>query len=105
VTVVPVDEILSPVRNGSAVTFRPIAWANTAREGFMAVPSGCPLLAVEGVGAEHRELARLVDGVVWVQGDETEIDARSLARVGQPGGPQTVEDRRGWMDVGCRRKS
>jgi len=32
-----------------------------------------------------------------VQSDQSEARRRSLARVGQPGGPATVDDLRAWM--------
>jgi len=34
---------------------------------------------------------------VWVQADQLEAEHRNLARVGQPGGPRTIEDHREWM--------
>jgi hypothetical protein len=33
----------------------------------------------------------------WVQADQLEAGHRNLARVGQPGGPRTIEDHREWM--------
>lgn len=55
------------------------------------------MVIVEGVGAGHRESAHLVDALVWVQADESETERRSLARVGEPGGPQTVRHLHEWM--------
>ena len=34
---------------------------------------------------------------MWVQPDQREAGRRSLARLGQPGGPRTVRDLREWM--------
>lgn len=92
-----IDGILMPVRRGESVMFRPPGWAELGREGSIDVPAGCPLLLVEGVGAGHREAAHLVDGLVWVQADQAEAEQRSLARVGQPGGPASVRALREWM--------
>jgi hypothetical protein len=80
---------------GAAPVARP-HWPRL-REGAIAVPAGCPLLVVEGVGAARRECAHLTDASLWVQADEREAERRSLARVGQPGESPTVGDLRGWM--------
>jgi hypothetical protein len=55
------------------------------------------LLIIEGVGAARRETAHLSDAAIWVQSDERKAERRSLARVGQPGGPLTVRHYRDWM--------
>jgi len=92
-----VDGILMPAHRGEPVSFQPPRWAEHGREGAIGVPASCPLLIVEGVGAGRREAAHLVDALVWVQSDMREAGRRSLARVGQPGGPRTVHDLREWM--------
>jgi hypothetical protein len=92
-----VDGILTPVRSGSAVAFQPPRWTEHGRTGFINVPARCPLLIIEGVGAGRREAAVLTDALVWVQSDQREATRRSLARVGQPGGPATLDDLRAWM--------
>jgi hypothetical protein len=92
-----IDGILMPVHRGEPVTFRPPSWAQHGRGGWIDVPASCPLLIVEGVGAGRHEATYLVDALIWVQSDEREAERRSLARVGQPGGSQTVRDLRGWM--------
>ena len=92
-----VDGILMPVHRGERVTFRPPRWAEHGREGSIDVPVRSPLIIIDGVGAGRREAARLVDALVWVQSDQREGERRSLARVGQPGGPQTARDLREWM--------
>jgi len=86
-----------PVHRREPVAFQPPRWAEHGREGFIGVPASCPLLIIEGVGAGRREAAHLVDALVWVQADQREAERRSLARVGQPGGPATVGDLREWM--------
>jgi hypothetical protein len=92
-----IDGILVPVHRGEQVNFRPPRWAEHGRGGSIDVPASCPLLIIEGVGAGRRETAYLVDALVWVQSDQREAERRSLARVGQPGGPRTVRDLREWM--------
>ena len=92
-----IDGILGPVHRGEQVSFRPPRWAEHGRGGSINVPASCPLLIIEGVGAGRRETAYLVDALVWVQSDQREAERRSLARVGQPGGPRTVQDLREWM--------
>lgn len=92
-----IDGILVPVHRGEQVSFRPPRWAEHGRGGFIDVPAGCPLLIIEGVGAGRRETAYLVDALVWVQSDQRQAERRSLARVGQPGGPRTARDLREWM--------
>jgi hypothetical protein len=92
-----VDGILMPMRRGEPVAFQPPRWAEHGREGSIDVPASCPLLVIEGVGAGRREAAHLVDALIWVQSDLREAERRSLARVGQPGGPRTVQDLREWM--------
>jgi hypothetical protein len=92
-----IEGILMPVHGGEPVTFRPPRWAEHGRGGSIEVPASCPLLIIEGVGAGRHELAHLVDALVWVQSDQREAERRSLARVGQPGGPPTVRSLREWM--------
>jgi hypothetical protein len=92
-----IDGILMPVRQGEPVSFRPPRWAEHGRGGSIEVPAGCHLLIIEGVGAGRSEAAHLVDALVWVQSDQREAQRRSLARVGQPGGPRTARDLREWM--------
>jgi hypothetical protein len=65
--------------------------------GSILVPAGCPVLIIEGVGAGRSEVSGLIDALVWVQADQQEAERRSLARIGQPGGPRTVGDYREWM--------
>jgi len=92
-----VGGILMPVHRVEPVAFQPPRWAEHGRRGSIDVPASCPLLIVEGVGAGRREAAHLVDALIWVQSDQREAARRSLARVGQPGGPRTVQDLREWM--------
>lgn len=75
-----IDGILVPVHQGRAVTYRPPPWDEHGREGSIEVPAGCPLLIVEGDGAGRREVAHLIDTLIWVQADERETRRRTAAR-------------------------
>ncbi len=92
-----IDGVLMPFHRGDPVSFRPPRWAEHGRQGSIEVPARCPLLIIEGVGAGRLEVSDLIDALVWVQADQQEAERRSLARVGQPGGPRTVGDHREWM--------
>ena len=92
-----IDGVLVPFHRGEHVSFRPPRWDEHGRRGFIQVPARCPVLIIEGVGAGRSEVSHLIDTLVWVQADQQEAEQRSLARVGQPGGPRTVGSYRGWM--------
>lgn len=92
-----IDGVLVPFRRGEPVSFRPPRWAEHGRQGSIDVPARCPLLIIEGVGAGRSEVSHLIDALVWVQANQQEAERRSLARVGQPGGPRTIGDYRAWM--------
>jgi hypothetical protein len=79
-----IDGILVPVRQGHAVSYRPPRWQEHGREGSLDVQAGCPLLIIEGDGAGRREVAHLIDTVIWVQADERETERRSAARAENP---------------------
>ena len=64
-----------PVHQGQAVSYRPPRWDEHGREGSIEVPVGCPLLIIEGDGAGRREVAHLIDTLIWVQADEQEAAA------------------------------
>ena len=72
--------VLEPLRRGDAVRYRPPGWRTEGRPGAVEVPAGLDLVLVEGVGAGRRELAHLLDAVVWVQSDAAEAERRGLAR-------------------------
>jgi len=78
------ENVLGPVRAGQAVRYRPQAWDDWFRgEGVaIEVPTGCPMLILEGVGAARRELMHAVDTVVWVQADMGKARTRGVARDG-----------------------
>jgi hypothetical protein len=75
-----IDGILVPVHHGQAVSYRPPRWDERGREGSIEVPAGCPLLIIEGDGAGRREVAHLIDALIWVQADEREAGQRTAAR-------------------------
>jgi hypothetical protein len=100
-----IDGILAPVRQGQAVSYRPPRWDEHGRAGSIDVPVGCPLLIIEGDGAGRREVAHLIDTLIWVQADEREAARRSVARAADPPrgdlANQAVDkapfDEEGWM--------
>jgi hypothetical protein len=77
-----IDGVLSPLRRGRPVRYRPPAWDERGRGGAIEVAAGAPLVIVEGVGAARRELMPFLDAVVWVQSDLAEADRRGIARDG-----------------------
>ncbi len=74
--------VLEPLRRGEGVEFRPPAWVERGRPGAVSVPGGCRAVVVEGVGAGRRDLADLVDALVWVQSDAADARTRGIARDG-----------------------
>ncbi len=101
-----IDGILVPVQSrGQAVSYRPPRWDEHRREGSIEVPAGCPLLIMEGDGAGRREVAQLIDTLIWVQADEREAARRSAARVANPPAADLANkavdgapfDEEGWM--------
>ena len=100
------DGILAPARMGRAVSFRPPRWDEHGRAGSIDVAAGCPLLVIEGDGAGRREVAQLIDALIWVQSDEREARRRALARAGytdrarrgQQGPGRVAHHRRGRVD-------
>jgi hypothetical protein len=97
--------ILIPVHRGQAVSYRPPRWDEHGREGSIEVPARCPLLIIEGDGAGRREVAHLIDTLIWVQADEREAAQRSAARVANPPAADLANkavdgapfDEEGWM--------
>lgn len=75
--------VLEPAHAGEPVNYWPPAWEEWGRdEGDVEVPTGCPLLILEGVGSARHELMHIVDRVVWVQADLEQARTRGLARDG-----------------------
>ena len=79
-----IDGILVPAYQGRAVSYRPPRWDEHGREGSIEVPAGCPLVIIEGDGAGRREVAHLIDTLIWVQADEREAGRRAAARLANP---------------------
>ncbi len=74
--------VLEPARQGEKVAYRPPAWVERGRPGALEVSAGCQAVVMEGVGAGRRELADLVDALVWMQSDAADARTRGLARDG-----------------------
>lgn len=93
------EGVLEPARAGRAVAYRPPAWCEHGREGAVTVPAGACLVIVEGVGAGRRELAGLLDAVLWVQSDSDTAQQRGIRRDSAPGmGRDRVEATRFWHE-------
>jgi hypothetical protein len=92
-----IDGILLPVHQGSTVSYRPPRWAEHGRGGSIDVAADCTLLIIEGDGAGRREVAPLIDALIWVQSDEREADRRVLDRIGKPNEAPTMSAHREWM--------
>jgi hypothetical protein len=90
------DGVLAPLRAGRSVAYRPPEWDRRGREGAIRVPADARLVIVEGVGAGRRELAGLLDGVVWVQTDLDVTRRRDAVRVAA--GEIGEEDFDRWME-------
>lgn len=99
------DGILVPVHRGEVVSYRPPRWVEHGRDGSLDVPAGCPLLIIEGDGAGRREVAHVIDALIWVQSDDREAERRRLARDRDPGALDMANqalggspfDHAGWM--------
>jgi hypothetical protein len=84
-----IDGVLTPLRRGEPVRYRPPGWIAKNRPGAIEIPAGLDLLVVEGVGAGRRELAAHFDALIWVQSDFDEAERRGIER---DGGDQAVID-------------
>lgn len=91
------DGILIPLHQGRAVRYRPPRWIEHDREGSIEIPAACPLVIIEGDGAGRREVAHLIDVLIWVQSDEREAERRVLDRIGKPDEVPTMPAHREWM--------
>jgi hypothetical protein len=72
--------VLQPLHAGDPVRYRPPGWDRDGREGHIDVAAGLSTVIIEGVGVARRELAPLVDVMVWVQSDFAEAKRRGIHR-------------------------
>jgi hypothetical protein len=72
--------VLRPIHAGEPVHYRPPGWDKDRRAGYIDVAAGASTVILEGVGVARRELAPLVDVVVWVQSDFGEAKRRGMLR-------------------------
>ncbi|MFI7542551.1 hypothetical protein [Actinoplanes sp. NPDC049599] len=89
------EGVLNPVRAGRAVAYRPPQWDAAGRPGAIEVPAETTLVIVEGTGAGRRELAPVLDAVVWVEAAQCDVDRRNAERVAA--GETTPADFAAWM--------
>lgn len=76
------DNILQPLHRGTAVDFRPPAWAARDRPGSITVPAGAGVVWVEGTGTIRAELAGWWDASLYLQGDLDDQERLLAARDG-----------------------
>jgi uridine kinase len=72
--------VLAPLHAGRPVRYRPPAWHRDGREGHIDVAPGASTVIIEGVGVSRRDLAPLIDVIVWVQSDFGEAKRRGVRR-------------------------
>ena len=72
--------VLQPLHAGNPVHYRPPGWDRDGRGGHLDVAAGASTVIIEGVGVSRRELAPLVDAVVWMQSDFAEAKRRGIHR-------------------------
>ena len=90
-----VDGVLTPVRAGRAVAFRPPAWDARDRPGAVEVPAGIDYLLVEGVGVGRASLHDAFDVHLWVETPREIRLARDAVRVAA--GEMEPADYTAWM--------
>jgi hypothetical protein len=76
-----VDGVITPLRRGEAVDYRPPAWDARDRPGSITVPADASVVAIEGVGSGRRSLAEQIDSVIWVQADLDITERRDGDRI------------------------
>ncbi len=89
------EAVLAPVRAGRSVSYRPPQWEAGGRAGAIEVAADSTLVIIEGVGAGRRELAPVLDAVVWVESPQSDVDRRNAERVAA--GETTPADFAAWM--------
>ena len=73
-------DVLESLYNSPGVSLRPPAWERLGREGSIEVAPDATLVIIEGVGANQREVAYLIDATIWVQSDAEVAERRGIAR-------------------------
>jgi hypothetical protein len=91
-----VDDVLSPLRTGVDVSYRPASWIAHDRAGRIEVPAA-DLVIIEGVGSSQPRLASELDATIWVQSDFAEAERRGILRDG--GDAAAAAFWREWMDA------
>ena len=73
-------DILEPLHQGLAVSFRPPAWPAHGRQGTIEIPAGLRAVIIEGTGADQRRFAEQIDRRIWVQADHQLAEERGIVR-------------------------
>ena len=73
-------DILEPLHQGLAVSFRPPAWPAHGRQGTIEIPAGLRAVIIEGTGADQRRFAEQIDRRIWVQDDHQLAEERGIVR-------------------------
>lgn len=94
-------QLLTELHEAGAAQLVPPQWPARGREGAVDIPAGTSMVVVEGTGAALRDVADLLDVVVWVQSDFAESERRGIARDDESGvngdHEQTVAFWHEWM--------
>ena len=90
-----VDGVLTSVRTGRAVAFRPPQWEARGRPGAVEVPAGISHLLVEGVGVGRSGLHEAFDVHLWVETAPELRRTRDAVRLAA--GEMGPEDHAAWM--------
>jgi uridine kinase len=75
------EHVITPLRRGAGVDYRPPGWVEHDRAGSLVVPADAPLVVIEGVGAGRASLAPHVDAVVWVETPLDRLGERTARRI------------------------
>lgn len=74
------DHILTPLRQGHAIEYRPPGWITNNRPGAISLPPGLRTVIIEGTGSIRRELSSAFDATIWIQGDHEILRNRGIDR-------------------------
>ena len=73
-------DTLTQLREAGCLDLVPDKWREHGREGSIRIPTGSPLVVVEGTGAGLRAVGSLIDAHVWVQTGDDVAERRGISR-------------------------